>query len=60
MTSGFKENLDDLVAESLSKIKRLHHWSTPCRKLIVSSQDWKIGEPNFSALNWFEQAGSVQ
>ena len=52
---GFKENLDDFVAESLSKIKdviieALHEENC----LYTSSKDWKIGEPYFSIAKWLE------
>ena len=49
--SGFKENLDDLVAESLSKIKDSIIETLRGKKLITSSKDWKIGQSYFSVAN---------
>ena len=31
------------------------HWSTPWRKFITSSKDWKIGESNFSVGNYLNK-----
>ena len=48
---GLKKKLDDLVAESLSKMKDSIIEALPWENFITSS---KIGESYFSVANWFE------